>query len=374
MIGAATLLALLAGAELLVPAGALLSDSLARARPGDTIRLGPGEHRGTLGRLTGVTVIGAGAGLTVVLAPPGEDGAVVDGDSTLRDLSLVAGPARTGLKALAGAVTLDGVALVGGSTGLFVDGARVTGRELWLAGEYGLLQRTGAVTLVGVTASGTSAGVALLGGDLDLSRGAVTGPSREAAVTVGGGTARLAGLVVRTGGPSGLSVSGGRVVARDLTISGPRESGGFGGDCLLVLRGKRGPGFQRAGGLRRRRGRGGSRRAAPRGGGRRRWRGGRLRLHRPDPGRAGRHAGHRPGPRAGGHAGGAGAHLAGPHLDRPGPLDRLRVGSPRRAARRPRGAPAVHAGGPAGRAERPVAPPPKEAEPARLPAPGMTGS
>jgi hypothetical protein len=238
VIGAATLLALLAGAELFVPAGAPLSDALARARPGDTIRLGPGEHRGTLGRLSGVTVIGAGAGLTVVLAPPGEDGAVVDGDSTLRDLSLVAGPTRAGLKALAGAVTIDGVALAGGSTGLFVDGARLTGRELWLAGEYGLLQRTGAVTLVGVTASGTSAGVALLAGDLDLSRGAVTGPSREAAVTVGGGTARLAGLVVRTGAPSGLSVSGGQVVARDLTISGPRESGGLGGDCLLVLRGK----------------------------------------------------------------------------------------------------------------------------------------
>jgi hypothetical protein len=236
--GVAALLALLAGAELSVPAGTPLSDALARARPGDTIRLGPGEHPGTLGRLSGVSVVGAGAGVTMVLAPPGEDGAVVDGDATLRDLSLVAGPTRTGLKALAGAVTLDGVALVGGSTGLFVDGARVTGRELWLEGEYGLLQRSGSATLTGVTARGAWAGVALLGGDLDLARGAITGPSREAAVTIGGGTARLAGLVVRTAGPSGLSVSGGRVVARDLTISGPRESGGLGGDCLLVLRGR----------------------------------------------------------------------------------------------------------------------------------------
>jgi hypothetical protein len=236
--GAAALLALLAGAELFVPAGTPLPDAMARARPGDTIRLGPGEHRGTLGRLSGVTLVGAGAGVTVVLAPPGEDAAVVDGDSTLRDLSLVAGPTRTALKALAGAVTLDGVALAGGSTGLFVDGARVTGRELWLEGGYGLLQRSGAATLAGVTAGGAWAGVALLGGELDLSRGTVTGPSREAAITVGGGTARLAGLVVRSRGPSGLSVSGGRVVARDLSISGPRESGGIGGDCLLVLRGK----------------------------------------------------------------------------------------------------------------------------------------
>ena len=78
--------------------------------------------------------------------------------------------------------------------------------------------------------------MALIGGELDLTRGAVTGPSAEAAITVGGGTARLAELVLRNGGPSGLSVSGGRVVARDLTIAGPREVGGIGGDCLLVMR------------------------------------------------------------------------------------------------------------------------------------------
>ena len=235
MIGAA-LLALLAGAELVIPAGAPLADALAGARPGDVIRLGAGVHRGALGRLRGVTVAGAGAGVTVVLAPPGEDGAVSDGDATLRDLSLVTGPARTALKAVAGTVTLEGVALVGGAVGLFVDGASVTGRDLWLEGGYGLLQRLGTVRLAGVTARGGRAGVALLGGELELSRGAVTGPSAEAAITIGGGVARLAELALRDGGPSGLSVSGGRVVARDLTISGPRETRGIGGDCLLVMR------------------------------------------------------------------------------------------------------------------------------------------
>jgi hypothetical protein len=230
------LLALLAGAELLVPAGAPLAAALARAQAGDTVRLGPGEHQGTLGRLAGVTVAGAGAGVTVLLAPPGEDGAVTDGDATVRGLTLVAGPARSALKALAGAVTLDGVALVGGATGLFVDGARVVGRDLWLEGGYGLLQRTGTVTLTGLTARGGRAGVALLAGELTLTRGAVTGPSAEAAIAIAGGTARLAELVLREGGPSGLSVSGGTVVAHDLTISGPRESGGVGGDCLLVMR------------------------------------------------------------------------------------------------------------------------------------------
>ena len=233
----ALLLALLAGAELLVPAGAPLADALARAAPGDTVRLGPGEHRGTLGRLAGLTVSGAGPGVTVVLAPPGEDGAVTAGDVTLRGLSLVAGPAHTGLRALSGAVTLDRVVLVGGSTGLFVDEATVTGRELWLEGGYGLLQRAGAVSLTGLAARGARAGVALLHGELALARGSVTGPSAEAAITIAGGTARLAELVLRDGGPSGLSVSGGTVVARDLTISGPREAGGIGGDCLLVMRG-----------------------------------------------------------------------------------------------------------------------------------------
>jgi hypothetical protein len=236
LIAAAATLALLAGAELLVPSGAPLADALAGARSGDTIRLAAGEHRGSLGRLDGVTVVGAGAGVTVVLASAGEDGAVSDGDATLRDLSLIAGPARSALKALAGTVTLDGVALVGGAAGLFVDGARVAGRDLWLEGGYGLLQRTGTVTVSGVTARGRHAGVALLAGELTLSRSAVTGPSSEAAVTVGGGIARLSELILRSGGPSGLAVSGGQVIARDLTIAGPREVGGIGGDCLLVMR------------------------------------------------------------------------------------------------------------------------------------------
>ncbi len=233
---APALLALLLGVELEVAAGAPLAETLSRLAPGDTLRLGPGEHRSGLGRLAGVTVVGAGAGVTFLLAPPGEDGAITDGDVTLRGLSLVAGPARSALKALAGAVRLEEVALSGGAAGLFVDGARVSGRDLWLEGDYGLLQRSGAVALTGVTATGRDAGVALLRGELELRRAAVTGPSREAAVTIGGGTARLSESVYRSGGPSGLAIQGGQVTASDLTISGPRERQGLGGDCLLLLR------------------------------------------------------------------------------------------------------------------------------------------
>lgn len=233
---APALLALLLGVELELAAGAPLAETLSRLAPGDTLRLGPGEHRSGLGRLAGVTVVGAGAGVTFLLAPPGEDGAITDGDVTLRGLSLVAGPARSALKALAGAVRLEEVALSGGAAGLFVDGARVSGRDLWLEGDYGLLQRSGAVALTGVTATGRNAGVALLRGELELRRAAVTGPSREAAVTIGGGTARLSESVYRSGGPSGLAIQSGQVTASDLTISGPRERQGLGGDCLLLLR------------------------------------------------------------------------------------------------------------------------------------------
>jgi hypothetical protein len=87
-----------------------------------------------------------------------------------------------------------------------------------------------------VTAAGRHAGVALLRGELDLARAAVTGPSSEAAVTISGGNARLAESVYRSGGPSGLAIQGGVVTASDLTISGPREQQGLGGDCLLLLR------------------------------------------------------------------------------------------------------------------------------------------
>jgi len=236
LIAGAAWLALLASAEWLVPAGASLAEASARVAPGDTLRLGPGEHRGTLGRLSGVTVAGAGAGVTVVLAPPGEDGAVVAGGVTLRGLSLLAGPSRSALKALSGDVVVEDLALGGGASGLFVDGAQVTGRELWLEGGYGVLQRAGTVALSGLTARGARAGVALLGGELSVSRAAVTGPSSEAAITIGQGTARLAEVVLRDGGPSGLAVAGGQVEARDLTISGPRQAGGVGGDCLLVIR------------------------------------------------------------------------------------------------------------------------------------------
>ena len=59
-----------------MPAGAPLEPALARLAPGDTLRLGPGEHRGALGRLGGVRVVGAGPGVTVDPGAGGQDGVV----------------------------------------------------------------------------------------------------------------------------------------------------------------------------------------------------------------------------------------------------------------------------------------------------------
>lgn len=223
------------GLDVQVAAGEPLEAARARLGPGDTLRLGPGVHRGALGRGAGLRVAGAGAGVTVLLVPQGEDGLVADGAVALSGLTIVAGPRRSALKVLGGAATLDGVALEGGSCGAFVDEGRLSGRDVWLGGDYGLLARRGDVALRDVTARGRLAGVALLGGTLELTRAAVTGPSQEAGVSVAAGRATLAEVVVRDPGPSGIAVSGGELTARDLAVAGPRSEGGL-GDCLQVRR------------------------------------------------------------------------------------------------------------------------------------------
>jgi len=230
-------IAIVLGAEVRVEAGGDLAAAAGRLQPGDTLRLGPGLHRGSLGRLAGVRVVGAGAGVTEVRAPEGQDGAVITGEVALSGLSLLAGPNRAALKVLGGAATLDGVALDAGACGAYLDEGRLEGRDLWLSGGYGLLQRRGEARLVEVTARGRIAGLALLGGALEVRRAAVTGPGREAGITVAGGTARLEQVIIRDPGPSGLAVSGGEVDARDLTVSGASGQDGAFGDCLQVRRG-----------------------------------------------------------------------------------------------------------------------------------------
>jgi hypothetical protein len=234
--GAALALAL--GATIEVRAGEDLAAALARAKPGDVVRLGRGTHRGSLGRAAAIAIEGAGAGETVVVAREGEDGLVAAGEATLSGLTLRAGPGRSALKVLGGAVRLEDVALSGGSCGAFVDGGTLRGRGVDLAGEYGLLLREGRATLENGSARGSGAGIGVLGGELTLRRFDVVGPSREAGVSVSRGSASLAVVTIRSPGPSGIAVSGGgRVEGTAVTVAGAVESNGILGDCAQVRRG-----------------------------------------------------------------------------------------------------------------------------------------
>ncbi len=231
---------LVSGATLDVPAGGDLAAALARARPGDAIRLGPGEHRGSLGTISGLSISGAGAGATWLVAREGEDGVVVTGDATIAGLAIRAGPARSALKVTDGAARLEDVALAAGSCGAFVSGGRLEGRGVDVSGgQYGLLVRGGAVALDDGSARGEDAGVGIVGGTVSLRRFAVVGPASEGGISVAGnGSAALEGVVVRAPGPSGVTVSGGaRLDAVELTVAGATEAQGFLGDGVEVSRG-----------------------------------------------------------------------------------------------------------------------------------------
>ncbi len=232
-------LAITVGGTIEIPAGAPLATALARARPGDVVRLGPGVHRGSLGRLAGVAIEGAGAGRTEVIAPEGEDGAVVEGDASISGLTLHAAGPRSALKVLGGAARVADLVLAGGRCGAFVDGGRLSGEEVDLSGDYGLLAQGGEVVLAGGSARGRSAGAAVLRGRLSLSRFAIVGPSRDAGLSVAGGSAVLEGVTLRAPGPAGIAVSaGGSVEGRDVLVDGPAEQQGFPGACVQVRRGR----------------------------------------------------------------------------------------------------------------------------------------
>jgi len=238
MPGALLSLALAAAVE--VPAGASAGEALARARPGDVVRLAAGTFREALDPPPGVSIAGAGPERTVLVPPEGMQGVRAAGRLSLTGLSVRAGPARCALAVVGGAVDLRDVVLSGGSCGAFVEDGSLRGEEVELrGGEYGILVRRGEASLSGGSATGGSAGAAVLRGRLALSRVLLFGPSREAGLSVAGGEARLDGVLVASPGPAGIAVSyGGRVEGRDVSVGGTVERGGFPGACVQVLKGE----------------------------------------------------------------------------------------------------------------------------------------
>lgn len=234
------LLALALAAAVEVPAGASIAEALARAGPGDVVRLGPGSFREALDPPPGASVAGAGPERTVLEPPEGMQGVRAGGRLSLAGLSVRAGPGRCALAVEGGEVELHDVVLAGGACGAFVGGGTLRGEEVELrGGEYGILLRQGEASLAGGSIAGGAAGAAVLRGRLALSRVLLFGPSREAALSVAGGEARLEAVLVASPGPTGIAVSqGGRVEGRDVSIGGAVERGGFLGDCVQVLKGE----------------------------------------------------------------------------------------------------------------------------------------
>ncbi len=238
----ALLLPALLAAPVAVPPDADLGAAVRAARAGDVLQLSPGVYSTSLGRVrVPLRISGAGAGVTVVLVPEGEDGLVVEaGEVRLEGLTLRAQGPRSALKVLGGQVHASGVALVGGTAGAFVGGGgRLDGSDVELSGDWGLLLQAGEVSLADARVRGGRAGVAQLGGRSELRRLAVVGPSIEAGLSFSGGEASIEDAVVRSPGPTGLSVAGNaRVEARALDVSGATETGGkFLGDCVQIRRG-----------------------------------------------------------------------------------------------------------------------------------------
>jgi hypothetical protein len=220
--------ALAAAATLDVAAGDGLAGAVARLRPGDTLRLGPGVHRGALAMaaLSGVTVSGAGAGVTVIEAAEGEPAAVVRGAVALEALTLLAGPAQCALVVDGGAAKVRDAALAGGGCGARLGAGSLRGERVDVrGGARGLVVTGGELALEGGSLHGAVAGLAAAGGTAALSGTVVFGPSREAAVTVTGGDVRLWAVTVAAPGPAGLVLSAGRLSGEGVTVAGPAREG-----------------------------------------------------------------------------------------------------------------------------------------------------
>ncbi|MFT3914508.1 MAG: hypothetical protein QM704_10440 [Anaeromyxobacteraceae bacterium] len=232
------LVSFLLAATLDVPPGADLAEVVGRARPGDVVRVPAGRHVAALGSLRGVRVEGAGAGLTVVEAPEGVDGAwAAGGEVSLSGLTLRAGPERCGLVVRAGTASLDDVGLTGGACGVRVDAGALRGKGLSLHGRTALVVAGGDASLSDGDGRGERAAVLVNGGALALERFTLSaGRAAEAALVAASGRTRLSLVVVFAPGDVGVSASSGAEVEGDeVTVVGAGvQEDEIPGACLLA--------------------------------------------------------------------------------------------------------------------------------------------
>ncbi|WP_374112108.1 hypothetical protein, partial [Anaeromyxobacter sp. SG26] len=126
---------------------------------------------------------------------------------------------------------------VGGGCGARVSGGALEGADLALDGDVGLVVERGEATLVGGHLHGALSGATVHGGTATLRHLAVDGPSREAGLAVAGGAAHLEGVVIRSPGPAGIAIAGGRVEGAAVVVAGVSEEQGIPGACVQVRRG-----------------------------------------------------------------------------------------------------------------------------------------
>lgn len=221
-----------------VPAGGDLATALARARPGDVVRLSEGSHRGGISVPAGVRLEGAGAARTRLVAPEGLDALTADSDAYAAALSLEASGPRCAVRVNGGTLRLAGVRAAGGGCGARIVGGALEGVDLDLEGDVGLIAEGGTATIDGGRLRGARAGATVHSGTLTLRNVAITGPSREAGISVAGGVASLHGVVIRSPGPAGIAVAAGaRVEGTAVVVAGAGEEEGIPGACVQVRRG-----------------------------------------------------------------------------------------------------------------------------------------
>ncbi|HSD19776.1 MAG TPA: hypothetical protein VLC54_07060 [Anaeromyxobacter sp.] len=234
----AAALPLALAATLDVPAGGDLAAALAHARTGDVVRLAEGDHRGGIVLPAGVRIEGAGAERTRVVAPEGADALVAEHDAQVAAVAMEAGTPRCAIRVTAGTLRATGVRATGGACGARVSGGTLDASDMVLDGTVGLLVDGGAATIERGRLRGAVAGATILGGTATLRHLAITGPSREAGLSVAGGAAFLEGVVIRSPGPAGIAVAtGGRLEGTAVVVVGASAEEGIPGTCVQVRRG-----------------------------------------------------------------------------------------------------------------------------------------